>query len=168
MFKFVRVGLIALGLLFTLFFFNSQIHQMNLIKQDGADVLFKLRTVDPRAFMQGDFMALRYSEESLPQLGDTDPSAGIAIVAVDRRGVGTYVRLDDGTELTDTEMRVKYGAMIRGGVSYGGERYFFQEGTAKTYEAAEYGMFKISPDGRAMLVGLAGEDFEALMPPPNP
>jgi len=44
-------------------------------------------------------------------------------------------------------------------------RYYFQNGTAQTFEDAEYGIFKINPSGRAILVGLADENFAKIAPP---
>ena len=164
MFKTLRIALILIGLVFTLLFFNNQIRTMNVIAEDGVSVMFKLRPVDPRAFMQGDYMALRYSEDSLP-VGEPDaPASGVAIVKIDNKGIGTFARLSDGSALGPNEIRINYARKIRNDLSYGGERYFFQEGSAERFEAAEYGIFKVSPKGRAILVGLAGEDLKIIKP----
>ena len=52
---------------------------------------------------------------------------------------------------------------IRDSYSYGGERYYFQSGTAKRYADARYGEFRLMPDGRVLLSGLAGEDKKTIL-----
>lgn len=168
MFKYVRHALIIAGLFASLWFVNSQIRAMNTLKNEGADVSLKLRPVDPRALMQGDFMALAYSEDSLPERDREAATSGAAILELNVQGIGVFKRLDEGTALSRTEIKLNFARDFRGNASYGGERYFFQEGTAQIYEEAEYGLFKVGPDGRAMLVGLADEDLKPIKPAPNP
>lgn len=168
MFKTSRLFLIIAGLLISLWFVNGQIRTMNAISTTGADLMFKLRPVDPRAFMQGDFMALAYDRGSFPELDKEASSTGIAIVKVDDHGVGTFLRLDGGEALGENEIRINYARDYNGSVTYGGERYFFQEGTAKVYEEADYGVFKVAENGRALLTGLADENRKILKPAPNP
>ena len=40
--------------------------------------------------------------------------------------------------------------------------YFFEEGTAKRYEAAQYGELRVAPDGELLLTGLRGKDLKPL------
>jgi uncharacterized membrane-anchored protein len=40
--------------------------------------------------------------------------------------------------------------------------FFFQEGTARRYEAARYGEFRVAPDGELLLTGLRDKDLQAL------
>jgi uncharacterized membrane-anchored protein len=40
--------------------------------------------------------------------------------------------------------------------------WFFKEGTAKKWEGARFGEFRVVPDGRALLVGLADKDRIAI------
>lgn len=49
------------------------------------------------------------------------------------------------------------------GITFGAPRYYFQNGTAETYQGAEYGVFKVSPSGRAILVGLADSAFDEIL-----
>ena len=42
--------------------------------------------------------------------------------------------------------------------------FFFQEGKAKAFEAARYGIFKLDSDGNLMLVDLADENREPINP----
>lgn len=168
MLKLARHILIIGGLGFVLLFVNSQIKALDLIKTEGETVLLQLRPVDPRAFMQGDFMVLRYSTDVLPDPGANQSASGKAILTLDENRAGVFNRVDDGTPLGDNEIRINFTRVFRGEKSYGGERFFFQEGTAGIYEDADYGVFKVGASGRAILVGLAGEDFKTLKPEPKP
>jgi len=146
--------------------FGSQILALEAIKTDGETVLLELRPVDPRALMMGDFMALRYAEERPMSLPNAVPPSGQFILTLDENKVGNFSRVSDGAALSDSEVRINYIKQRRG-VTFGAPRYYFQNGTAKTYEQADYGIFKIAPSGRAILVGLADENFEKIEPPSN-
>lgn len=168
MFKFVRHGLILMGLLGTLVLINGQISALNHLKTEGLFVLLKLAPVDPRAFMQGDYMALNYDDSVLPDWDADGRADGMAVLSVDENNVATFVRLDDGVPISPSEVQIKFARTFRGEATYGGERFFFQEGMAGDFEDAAYGVFRLSPDGRALLVGLAGEDFRTITPQSTP
>ncbi|MEP3892028.1 MAG: GDYXXLXY domain-containing protein [Hellea sp.] len=160
----LRYALIALGGLAIASLFGSQIKALETIKTEGSTVLLDLRPVDPRALMMGDFMALRYAEETPTALPKDVPPNGQFVLSLDENRVGTFNRLSDGSELAANEIKINYIRRKRG-VTFGAPRYYFQNGTAETYEQGDYGIFKISPSGRAILVGLADEKFEEIQPP---
>ena len=160
----LRYAAIGLGAAAIVGLFGSQISQLEGIKADGKRVWLDLRPVDPRALMMGDFMALGYQEETNRALPKDLPSSGQFILKLDENNVGTFARLGDDAVLADHEVRINY-IRRRRGVTFGAPRYYFQNGTAKTYEPADYGIFKISKSGRAVLVGLADENFEEILPP---
>ena len=162
----LRYGLIALGALGISGLFGSQIKALEIIKQEGETVLLELRPVDPRALMMGDFMALRYAEEAPSDLPKDLAPKGQFVLKLDKNKIGTFVRVNDGAALRDGEVKINYIKQKRG-VTFGAPRYYFQNGTAESYEAGEYGIFKIAPSGRAILVGLADEEFKLIEPPEN-
>jgi uncharacterized membrane-anchored protein len=45
------------------------------------------------------------------------------------------------------------------------DAWFFQEGDGERWEAARYGEFRVMPDGRALLVGLADVQLKAITSP---
>jgi uncharacterized membrane-anchored protein len=49
-------------------------------------------------------------------------------------------------------------------VKFATNAYFFQEGTAKAYQRARYGEFRVSPSGELLLTHLRGEQLERLGP----
>lgn len=161
-----RYGLIALGALGIAALFGSQILTLESIKTEGQTVLLDLRPADPRALMMGDFMALRYAEEVQRDLPDDLAPSGQFVLTLDENRVGRFSRVAGGEDLLDGEVRINY-IKQRWGVTFGAPRFYFQNGTAETYEQADYGIFKIAPSGRAILVGLADEDFKKIEPPSN-
>jgi uncharacterized membrane-anchored protein len=103
--------------------------------------------------MQGDYMALRF--EITNDLSAEAP--GSAPLSVDERGVAT---LNPSPAASD--LRIRY-RVRNGQVWLGTNAYFFQEGTAKRYEAARFGEFRVDREsGEAVLVGLADGDLETL------
>ncbi len=163
--KLIRYAVIALTLAVILGLMNQQISRLNAIRADGQDLLLKLRPVDPRALMQGDYMALRYDRQAYPETDGDLPTSGTVILLRDAQNVGRFARFDDGGDLRPNELRLSYARRFAGDVNYGGARYFFEEGTAETFENAEYGVFKVSPDGQAILTGLASAEYARLSAP---
>jgi len=160
----LRYAGLAIGALGMIAFFGSQITALENIKKDGEYVLLDLRPADPRALMMGDFMALRYVEERANRLPKGLPPSGQFILSLDENKVGRFKRLADEAALGPEEVRINFIRRKRG-VTFGAPRYYFQNGTARAYEGADYGIFKISPKGRAVLVGLADESFKKIEPP---
>ena len=159
--RYAGIGIGALGIAAL---FGSQIIELEGIKKDGETVFLDLRPADPRALLLGDYMALRYREERPRNLPKEISSSGQFILTLDANKVGTFARHADDAEVGPNEVRINYIRRSRG-VTFGAPRYYFQNGTAETYEAAEYGIFKISPNGRAVLVGLADDKFKEILPP---
>ena len=133
----------------------------------GRVVLLELAPVDPRSLMQGDYMALRFKAET-DAFGrwrgrDKDLPDGRIVVKVDARKVGSFVRLDDGTALAPDEAALKY--RVRAGrVKFATNAWFFKEGTARLYEPARYGEFRVSPSGELLLVSMRDKDLGLLGP----
>ncbi|MEE9346671.1 MAG: GDYXXLXY domain-containing protein [Robiginitomaculum sp.] len=162
--KILRMGVIAAGLVFMLGYFTNHIKAMEFLRLSPHQVLLPLRPVDPRAFMQGDFMALAYAQSARPKVeGDDElPPKGIAVLSLDENGVGSFLRLSDQAAREHKDViTMKFTDNSR--APYGGARYFFEEGTAEAFEDADYGVFKVDGYGNAMLIGLADENFEIIV-----
>jgi uncharacterized membrane-anchored protein len=70
----VSTWLVITGLVLVLGVANYDIWQKQQVVDNGQQVLLKLRPVDPRSLMQGDFMRLRYPDIALPDfLAGTTP-----------------------------------------------------------------------------------------------
>lgn len=131
----------------------------------GQPVYVELAPVDPRSLMQGDYMALDYrlGDTLRAQLDDLDTlERPVAVAEVDARGVARLDRLADATtRFGPTTLRVQLTPKDGRWVVVS-DAWFFQEGDGQRWEAARYGEFRVMPDGRALLVGLANENLQAI------
>jgi len=143
---------------------NVGIWQKERLIAQGEPVFVELAPVDPRSLMQGDFMRLNFRlpgdvQNKLDGLLSAERPR--LVMRRDTRGVATPLRLDDGSQLAKDELRIelmpKDGRWVL--VS---EAWFFREGEAKRWEPAKYGEFRVTPDGKALLVGLRGAALKAL------
>jgi uncharacterized membrane-anchored protein len=144
---------IAAAVLLVLGVVNYSIFAKERIRDHGERVLLELAPVDPRSLMQGDYMALRFriAEQIRAE------NSGTVAVALDARRVA---RLDP--EGRPESLRLRY-RIRQGQVWLGTNAYFFEEGDAERFAGARYGEFRVDRDtGEAVLVGMAGPDFEAL------
>jgi uncharacterized membrane-anchored protein len=139
----------------------------------GNVVFLKLAPVDPRSLMQGDYMALHFAVADAITRAREDghkagaaPNAGVAVIRVDERGEAAFVRLHDGEPLAAGEALLRFqnrpARWGRAQTQISTDAYFFQEGQARRYEAAQFGEFRVAPDGEAVLVGLRGKGLGRL------
>lgn len=146
--------------------FNGMIVDKELELSGAETVYFKLRPVDPRSLMQGDYMTLDYevAEEIRRAIDepdvDADRQGGVAIVRVDERGVAHFERIHQGGELGDDERRVKW--RYRDRIYIGSNSFMFQEGHAEAYARAEYAEMKLTDEGAASLVDLRDGELDPI------
>jgi uncharacterized membrane-anchored protein len=144
--------------------------------ETGKVVHLELAPVDPRSLMQGDYMALRFkiandAEPSMKRADSTGASGfsrkslatadGRIVAALNERSVASFRRLDDGKALGADEVHLRY-RVREGNIKFATNAFFFQEGTAKRYEAARYGEFRVAVDGELLLTALRGKDLQPL------
>lgn len=157
-----RIVAVAAGVLI-LAAVNWTLHSRERLLAEGRVVLLELAPVDPRSLMQGDYMALAFAVANEPALRRA-PIDGRMIVALDERGVGRFVRRDDGSPLAPGEIALRY--RVRDGrVKFATNAFFFQEGRARDYAGARYGELRVSPSGEVLLTGLRGGALEPLGAP---
>ena len=173
---------------------------MNIIKYEnhlatGETVLLELAPVDPRGFIQGDYMALSYAlerdifaalrpakpqydldnsenlENLQPDFQPYQPSQGYVIVKLDANNVGHFVRLansngDAANNNTNEKLaaneRAIYYRIRHGSVQLATNAFFFQEGHAKAFEAAKYGLFRINDKGEPLLTEMVDDNFQMI------
>ncbi|MCP4440702.1 MAG: GDYXXLXY domain-containing protein [Aureispira sp.] len=142
---------------------NYMIIQKERTISNGTLVLMKLAPVDPRSLMQGDYMDLRY-DITRSVYGDSLSSRGYCVVTLDANNVAQFVRFQDHkTPLSEGEVIIKYFSPYWD-VRIGAESFFFEEGTAKVYEQAQYGGLRVDGSGNSLLVSLHGENYKELKP----
>jgi uncharacterized membrane-anchored protein len=131
----------------------------------GTVVLLELAPVDPRSLMQGDYMALRFrmanEAASAVRGAGRDSTDGRIVATLDERGVASYRRLHAGEPVASNEVLLRY-RMRNGEMKFATNAFFFQEGTARRYEPARFGEFRVAPDGELLLTGLRDKDLKAL------
>ena len=161
-----RVILIAvtIGILLSL---NYAIYEKEALKREGSTFYLKLVPVDPRSLMQGDYMRLRYAveNEAYKATGEVR-KRGFMVLSLDPSGVASFDRFHMDSALAENEVLVKY-VHKRRRVEIKPDSFMFQEGNARYYTPAVYGVFKAPPPdrpGRPLLVGLAGEDMKIIDP----
>ncbi|WP_255440134.1 GDYXXLXY domain-containing protein [Caenimonas sedimenti] len=146
---------------------NLSIWQKERLIAQGDKVYVALAPVDPRSLMQGDFMRLAFNVPGAAA-GELPPLAGgrrpHAVASRDARGVAQLSRIArPGEALAAGEFRIeltpKDGRWIL--VT---DAWFFREGEAARFERARFGEFRVLPDGRALLVGLADDQLRPLQP----
>jgi len=165
--KWLRVCLAVLGLVVVLGAANYTIIQRQQVVDNGQPVLLKLRPVDPRSLMQGDYMVLRYAPELFPprDVRDALDNQGALVVALDENNVATFSRLNDGSALRDNERLLRYKQVDENGqIRLGAESFFFEEGQADLFDDAEFGVLHVDAVGNSVLIGLADESWQLIRP----
>jgi uncharacterized membrane-anchored protein len=118
--------------------------------------------LDPRSLIQGDYMRLSYSIERNQQYQTKDKS-GYMVIVLDQNKVATFKRFYDGNKLASDEKLLHYHNQF-GRIRIVPDSFMFQEGHAKDYEQAKYGVFKFDTKGNHILVGLANEKLQLIQP----
>ncbi|MEO1543440.1 MAG: GDYXXLXY domain-containing protein, partial [Pseudomonadota bacterium] len=135
------------------------------ILANGRQVFVALAPADPRSIIQGDYMNLRFELPRTPRQSrrtTSAPKLKWAVATLDSRQVATIDKLVAEVE------GIKSGQIIlnlktrKGRPVLGTDAYFFKEGTAKKFQDARFGEFRVDASGEAILVGLADEDLKPL------
>jgi len=160
-------ALIVIGAALVLGLVNHAIAGKERIKQDGQTIFLKLRPVDPRSIMQGDYMALRFELAEAIE-APLRKSRSDRDVFREGKRVLAPIELDERGVATLAEQGAKGDAQVRyrlrsGRVWLGTNALFFEEGTAHRYTGAQYGEFKLDREtGEAVLIGLRDGDLKPL------
>ena len=176
-----KAAILAILAIFFAGFVFSVVRMENL-RANGADALFPLAPVDPRALLMGDYMALDFmvnraiSQALHEKHGETfrkkanNPMSGTAVISAakpagDNNDIAfaAFVRLDDGTPLAPGELRLAFKVRNRG-VRTVSSAFYFQEGTAAAYEQARFGRVKVEGYGKTLLLALCDKDGRDIHP----
>lgn len=168
----VTIIIALLGLALVLVVMTRSIAKYENHLTTGDTILLALAPVDPRGFMQGDYMSLSYAlERDVFATLNKDPGSypineqGYVIVALDQHNVGQLVRLaaNQSKNLASNEIAIYY--RIRNGtMQLATNAFFFQEGHGEAFEAAEYGLFRVNDKGEPLLTNLVDKDFKVISP----
>ena len=134
---------------------------------EGQPVLVRLIPVDPRSLMQGDYMALNFSlppEVSAALLETLAPTA-LVRAKLDDKGEATVLALARSRADAGAGEIILPLKQLKGRWVLVTDAYFFPEGTGDAFARAQYGDFRVLPDGRALLVGLADAQGKSIAVP---
>ena len=171
----VTIIIALLGLALVLVVMTRNIAKYENHLATGDTVLLALAPVDPRGFMQGDYMTLSYAlERDVFAALNRDPGSyptneqGYVIVALDNNKVAQFVRLaaNQPKGLATNEMAIHY-RIRNGAMQLATNAFFFQEGHGEAFEAAEYGLFRVNDKGEPLLTNLVDDDFAVISPKNN-
>lgn len=140
---------------------NYGIYEKQKIKDHGEVVLLELAPVDPRSLMQGDYMRLRYAiERAASDEPQNEQKRGYLVIQPNANNVAQFVRFYDGEQLKGKEKRLRFHR--KHDIRIVPDSFLFQEGHAKYYEDAKYGVFKFDDNGNHLLVYLADKDRKII------
>ena len=168
----VTIIIALLGLALVLVVMTRNIAKYENHLATGDTVLLALAPVDPRGFMQGDYMTLSYAlERDVFAALNRDPGSyptnedGYVIVALDNNKVAQFVHLaaNQPKNLASNEMAIHY-RIRNGAMQLATNAFFFQEGHGEAFEAAEYGLFRVNDKGEPLLTNLVDDDFAVISP----
>jgi uncharacterized membrane-anchored protein len=148
--------------------FNGLIIEEEVSRSHSETVYLKLRPVDPRSLMQGDYMRLAYevtvdiSEAMGAPERDVVKDEGRAVLRVDEDRIARFERIYRGGELREDELLLEWTQTDT--IHLEVESFMFQEGHADAYADAEYAEVKLSEDGEMHLTGLRDNDLEPIKP----
>ena len=164
----------VLVLFFAGYIFSVQ--KMEHLIADGKTILLPLAPVDPRALLMGDYMSLSYvvNGKIYSALRDTPQNTsassrdisdqGQAVLRVSNTpvaGVAEFVRLYDGGPLRDGEFLLSY-KLRNHRVLTAASAFYFEEGSAKRYGRARFGLFKVADNGKTLLMNLCDSQGQPI------
>ncbi len=158
------------GLVLALGIANYDVFKKEQVIKDGQKIYVALAPRDPRSLMQGDYMALNFGfprdiETTLDeQAPGRNQTRAMVVARLDARGVASVLRVAAGQDvLAPGELILPLKQMHSRWVLVT-DAFYFPEGQGESLSQARFGEFRVLPDGRALLVGLADEQLQPLHP----
>lgn len=158
--------LLFAGLALALVVVNLAIGARERLLREGTPVLLALAPVDPRALLQGDYMALDWAiaRDVEAAFGERRPrhDDGYAVLALAADGTTTFLRSQARpAPVAGGEVALRW--RLRGGrVRIVTNAWFFAEGQAERYQSARHGELRVGADGEALLVAMRDGDLGRL------
>ncbi|MBF5007775.1 GDYXXLXY domain-containing protein [Diaphorobacter caeni] len=162
-----RLVCLVAGALLVFGLVNWDVRGKEQVIAHGQPVLVKLVPVDPRSLMQGDYMALRFDLPANVHEGLEKtllPTARVRATLDDKGRATVKGLVAERFDPVAGEVVLPL-KRLKGRWVLVTDAYFFPEGTGKVFERAQYGDFRVLPDGRALLVGLADADGKPIAVP---
>lgn len=156
-------------------------HEWHLAHSDSIYV--KLKPVDPRSILQGDYMALNYElylaeqPPAMELIEDHLPSDAEKAYFYNQSSILSYVQLDAQRRVIQTRFDPQLlndypGASAKlvlrnphntfEGLYPAARSFLFAEGLEPCYRNAQFAELKVRENGQPLLVNLVGENLKAL------
>jgi uncharacterized membrane-anchored protein len=160
----IRNILFLISTLLILGVLNFLIVQKENLLANGQTVYLRLTPVDPLSLMQGNYMSLRYSDDTFPpeEAFQNQKSDGRIMMKLDENRVATFTTFVDSIGPKPDEIILRYRK--RDSIRIIQDSFFIQEGTDYLYSRARYAQIKVDKNGESLLVGLCDEKFARLGP----
>lgn len=160
-------ALVLASVLATLGIANYSIQDKEQLIANGQPLFVELAPVDPRSLMQGDYMRLRFKMPA-----DEGRDAGrllraerlYAVAQRDARGVAQLLRIRQANEPLAAGEFLLQLTPKNGDWVLVTDAWFFREGDGERWAQARFGEFRVLPDGRALLVGMADAQLRPIPP----
>lgn len=162
----VAVWALLGGSVLTLLVANGAIWQKQNLIAHGQPLYLALAPVDPRSLMEGDYMRLRFptvDAHEVSLLRDWGAARPRMVVQLDGRGVATVQRLHTAAQPLAANERLLELTPKDGNWVVVTDAWFFKEGEAQRWQTARFGEFRVLPDGRALLVGMADANLQPIL-----
>ena len=153
------------GSVLTLLVANGAIWQKQNLIAHGQPLYLALAPVDPRSLMEGDYMRLRFptvDAHEVSLLRHWGTARPRMVVQLDGRGVATVQRLHTAAQPLAANERLLELTPKDGNWVVVTDAWFFKEGEAQRWQTARFGEFRVLPDGRALLVGMADANLQPI------
>ncbi|MFD2370165.1 GDYXXLXY domain-containing protein [Brevibacillus sp. GCM10020057] len=160
--RFALAAIIVLQLLLV----GYQVQSSESILSQGRSVKLQLAPIDPRSFLQGDYVQLNYEISTLEQEQFSDENAKLRVVLrPNENGVYQYSGYYEQNDVWNKPYQELSGDVIINGkaidsdrVEYGIESYFIPEGTGQDIErTAKFAIVRVGKKGDALLEKLTSE-----------
>ncbi len=162
-----RAALALGGLVFALGLANTTILQRERLIAHGQEVVLALAPVDPRSLMQGDYMRLEFmlareiAERIHTAPGNAPQGDGYAILSLLPGNEARLLRLQDTPDaLAPGEIALHY--RNDGEIRIVTNAWFFEEGQADHFAASRFGVLRVDPKGRALLIEMRDQALKPL------
>ncbi len=161
----LRTWAVLAGSLATLLAINLGIWQKEDLISRGKPMYLALAPVDPRSLMQGDYMRLRFATLNTRHLPPPEAMMGkrpLVVIKLDAHDVATVLREHDPDHRLAADESLLELSPKNGDWVVVTDAWFFSEGEGERWQKAKYGEFRVLPDGKALLVGMADEALHPI------
>lgn len=149
--------------LLQLLIIGAIITQKEILLRNGTEIMLKVEPVDPRAFLQGDYVDLAYNISQYEPGFDEHSGRVYVLLEKDEDGISQIKKVYDNMEeareqLSGSDEVILQGELNGDRITYGIESFFIEEGTGEwAEENADYAKVKVGSNGDAILMELDGD-----------